>query len=62
MPLRKRRGRLGKRSKRDAWLEALGKKRGKKYKALYEELVALRSDNPQAYRKRIVALAAEYDL
>jgi len=62
MATRKRRGRLGKRSTRDAWLEALGKKRGKQYKALYDELVALRSTNPQAYRKRILRLAEELKL
>ncbi len=53
---------MGRRSTRDAWLEAIGKKRGKKYKALYEELVELRSTEPQAYRKRIAKLAQEMGL
>ena len=54
--------RLGKRGARNEWLEALGRKRGKKFKALYEEMVALRGSNPQAFRKRIVALAKELGL
>jgi len=62
MSLGERRRRLGKRSTRDAWLAALGEKRGKKYKALHAELTALRSTEPQAYRKRIAKLAKELGL
>ena len=61
MSVGQRRKRLGNRSKRDAWLDAIAEK-GEPYKDLHKELLELRTAAPQAYRKRITKLAKELKL